>query len=184
MKYYLIYLLLLVTMVLSSCKKDRLFLDEEPPRPPVTFTFTDANGNPPRKGGNTFVIARPSLNGRFAFKVNINSSEGKIIDSVLVEYRYTVLTTDGGSIAYPWVRWDTVQVAATTPSYDFRYEFSIQDLNNNYIGANWITTGSNGARQIARDENETRITAYFKDGTSALSQKLTFTYPVRASGKE
>jgi len=184
MKYYLIYSLFLVALVLGSCKKDRLFLDEEPPRPPVTFTFTDASGNPTRKGGNTFLIARPGLSGSFTIKGNINSSEGKIVDSVVVEYQYSILTTGGGASSYGWARFDTIRVAGTTPSYNFTYPFSIAKLNKDYIGANWITSGSNGSTQIARDENEARFIAYFKDGTFARSQKLTFTYPVRASGRE
>ena len=184
MKRYLIYSLLFTVFALSACKEDELFVEKEPPRPPVTFTFTDANGNPTRKGGNTFFITNPGLNGTFTFNVNINSSEGKIVDSVLVEYQYSILTVGGGAASYGWERWDTVAVSATSPSYTLTYPFKIAELNDNYIGTNWITTGSNGQTQIARDENETRITAYFKDGTFARSPKLTFTYAVRPSGRE
>ena len=184
MKTY-IYLCLILLVGTVSCKKeDKLFTIKEPPRPTTTFTFTDANGNPTRQGGNTFSITNPGLNGSFTFKAQINSGDSRLVDSVLVEYQYSLLTTSGGASSFGWAEWETVVTPATSPVYDFTYTFNIAELNEFYAGSEIITTGSLGTTLLARDENEARLTAYFNDGTIARSPKLTFTYPVRPSGME
>jgi hypothetical protein len=186
MNRYLVYCLyLMVGLAFNSCKEDdELFIIKEPPLPQVRFTFTDADGKPTREGGNTFLISNPGLGGSFTFNVKINPNDNRMVDSVMVEYQYSILTTGGGAASFGWAPWETVPVSTTSPAYDFTYTFRIQDLNDFYIGDEIVTTGSFFGTPLARDENETRITAFFNDGTSARSPKLTFTYAVRPSGVE
>jgi hypothetical protein len=183
-KQLYIVLYMAIVLIVASCKEEEVLKQERPPDPSVVFTFTNEAGNSTRSSAPNFTIANPGVNGSFTFNTRIESKAGKIIDSIFIEYQYSILTTGGGGSSYGWSGWDTIRVATPVATYDLNYTFQIADINEFYIGAEWVGSGLNGKTQIARDENETRLTVKFTDGTTARSPKLTWTYAVSASGKE
>jgi hypothetical protein len=174
---YFPFLIILLAALLSACKEDEVLKQIAPPRPQVAFTFTDAQGNPTRISAPNFTIGNPGLNGSFTFNVQINPNDNRLVDSIFVEYQYGLLTSGGGSSTFGWELWDVIDVTTADPVYTLTYTFNIADLNENYIGAPWLTSGKIGNTIIARDENETRITVKFTDGSTARSPKMTWTYP-------
>ena len=186
---YIIFLFALIA--LASCEDDILFDTVEAPNPTVTDEGWTASGGGVTtgfvEGGRSFRLPNPldpdNLYRDIQFSVTINSNDGRIIDSLAIEFQHVPSLPSNNPQGWSFIEGIKLQDSEKSDSFNFTYNMNFDDVSEVYWGPGnfFIATG---VSSIIREDNVVRIGVFFEDGTSFRIAQVQFSYALTEAGEE